>query len=236
MPGSSVSPRASVEQHLAAAVEYIAIAESADAKIVAYEHAADEIIVAQRDDPTLSFREIGVHVGKSKDWVHKLVQWRTSVDGRRHLPFADGPAGRDRNAVGARKIARERPEDFAAAYESAPPDARREIAERLSRDPDVRTEVHKRHAERQEQSRPAPVPERSDHSLYAFESRLVTARRALREALALSNGVESPGDDDDILELIEMLRQLVDAVGSSYRSGQSLDSWAQELYERSADS
>jgi len=40
--------------------------------------AADEIIAAQEADPALSNREAGKRLGRSKDWVAKIVTWRTS--------------------------------------------------------------------------------------------------------------------------------------------------------------
>lgn len=222
-----------VERHLAAAVEYIAVAESGDAEKSAYEHAADEIIAAQAEDSTLSNVEIGRRVGKSRDWVRLLVQWRTNGDDV--APFGAQRQTQDRNVSGARTTARNRPDDFAQAFEDAPPEAKRQIAERISHDPDVRAEARKRDQEFTEQRQPSPIPPRADSVLYEFEAELVAVRRRLRNALSLANKIDTPGNDEDILDLLAMLKELVDANDQAYRSGQSLDAWAWELYEKAAD-
>lgn len=223
-----------VDAHLAAAVEFIAIAESGDAERSAYEHAADEIKAAMDEDPTLSQQAVADRVGKSRRWVRDLVQWRTS--GQRGAPFADPENPSKRSAArDAERIAAERPDAFADAYEQAPPEAKRRIAERISHAPEVRSEARKRDHEAEQRRRPESIPPRADTALFNFEQRLVGARRYLRDALDLVNGIDQPGDDEDILELLGMLKQMVDAVDESYRSGQSLEAWAWELYERSAD-
>lgn len=70
--------------HLARARDYLARGEEF------YARAADEIIAAQKDDPTLGVREIAQRLDRSKSWVHELVRWRTSVQGPLHPPFG-GP-------------------------------------------------------------------------------------------------------------------------------------------------
>jgi hypothetical protein len=241
VPRSTVDRRAQgvdVERHLAAAVEYLAIAESGDAEKSAYEHAADEIIAAMEADPTLGQEAIGRRVGKSRMWVRRLVAWRTSGTSSaspftREAREERGEASPDDST--AKKVARERPEAFAAAFEQAPPEAKRKIAQRISQAPEIRVEARKRDVEAETRRRPEAVPPRVDHTLYEFEARLVSARRNLREALALVDGIDNPGDDEDILELLGMLGQMVEATSEAYKSGKSLDTWAWELYERSAE-
>lgn len=81
--------KAGAEKHLTAAASYIAVAESGDAKRLAYEKAADEILAAQAEDPVLTQRQIGDRIGKSQKWVYELLRWR-NVDAaqRQPLPFS----------------------------------------------------------------------------------------------------------------------------------------------------
>lgn len=73
--------------HLERAKEFIAVAESGDAKIEAYRRAADEIRAAQSADPTMGLRAIGERLGRSRNWVGTLVTWRTSVTDPDTPPF-----------------------------------------------------------------------------------------------------------------------------------------------------
>lgn len=45
-----------------------------------YAKAADEIIAALKEDPTLSQREVGQRLGRSERWVRNLVQSRTNAE------------------------------------------------------------------------------------------------------------------------------------------------------------
>jgi hypothetical protein len=239
MPSHTVDREQSAEAHLLAAAEYLAIAESSDATRAAYEHAADEIIAAQKEDPTLSNVQVGRRLKRSERWVRDLLRWRPTASDSNPSPFtraaraAHGATNPDDST--AKKVARERPDAFVKAFEQAPPEAKRQIAQRISRAPEVRSEARRRDVEAEQQRQPSPVQPRTDHALYEFEGRLVSARRNLREALALVDGIDSPGDDEDIIELLGMLKELVAANEDAYRSGKSLDTWAWELYERSAE-
>jgi hypothetical protein len=62
-----------------------------------------------------------------------------------------------------------------------------------------------------------------DHTLYSFEGCLVSADRKLREALTLIQGIEQPGDDEDILDRLGRLARLVAACEESYRTGKPID-------------
>lgn len=66
------------ERHLAKAEGYLAKGDNW------YGKAADEIIAAQKADPTISQREIGEKFGKSQKWVARLVAWRTSESPATH--------------------------------------------------------------------------------------------------------------------------------------------------------
>lgn len=69
--------------HLALAKEYIAKGEDF------YRRAADEIIAARDEDPTLGWGRIARLVGKSETWCRDIVRWRTNPQG------PDSPYGGD---------------------------------------------------------------------------------------------------------------------------------------------
>lgn len=236
MPSSTVDRSGrGVEGHLAAAAEYIAIAESGDAEKSAYEHAADEIIAAMGEDPSLTFSEVDRRLNKSgkSDYSGKLVRWRKS--GRTSTsPWARTERSHQ-DGVATRKVAREHPDLYVEAFRQAPAEARQQIAREISRAPEVRAEARRHDVETEQRRQPNAPSKTTNHTLFEFESKLVGARRYLRDALALVDGIDQPGDDEDVLELLTMLKQLVDVVDEAYRSGKSLDTWAWELFERSAD-
>jgi hypothetical protein len=115
---------AKAEQHLAKAKEY------ADRGDAFYEKAADEILAAKEEDPTLSNGAIGERLGRSGSWVGDLVRWRTSghPDVR---PFAGSREARLRSET--RKLLRDEPTEAAALVAEAPPKTRRAIAHELAR-------------------------------------------------------------------------------------------------------
>jgi hypothetical protein len=69
----------SAEKHLAAARDYVSRGDEFGRKREEfYRKAAEEIIAAQKADPTLSNREAGEFVGYSADWVRDIVNRRTN--------------------------------------------------------------------------------------------------------------------------------------------------------------
>ena len=60
------------EQHLAKARDYVSRGEEF------YRKAAEEIVAAQEADPTLSNRDIGQRLGKSREYVRRLVTAHTN--------------------------------------------------------------------------------------------------------------------------------------------------------------
>lgn len=58
--------------HLSKAKNYIAKGEDY------YRRAADEIIAAREEDPTLGWPAVAERVGMSRTWCQQLVQWRTT--------------------------------------------------------------------------------------------------------------------------------------------------------------
>lgn len=99
------------QKHLDKAVKLIAKGDGF------YSQAADEIIAAQKADPTLSNREIGEKFSRSKEWVRALVTWRTTGE-------PDGPMNWRRGSHATKKEIDKGVEKFLA-------DAPMELVERL---------------------------------------------------------------------------------------------------------
>lgn len=76
-----------MSSHIEKAREYISIAESGDAKREAYTKAADEILAAKAEDPTLTQRQIGEQLDKSRTWIQDLLRWHKARD--HGLPFSN---------------------------------------------------------------------------------------------------------------------------------------------------
>ena len=238
MPSSTVGRRRDAEGHLAAAAEYIKIAESGDAERSAYEHAALEIEAAMEDDPGLTHAVISKQLGKSRDFVGRLLRSlaRARAEGTQFsVDWGRGSHSTKKEEQQVlNRLAREQPKEFVRLFEQAPPAARKAIAKEIAKAPEVRIEARLRDQD-EPVRRPSPVKKGTQQTLYQFESHLVSARRNLREALALVAEMTQPGDDEDIIDLLSMLKGLVEANAEAYRSGKSLDDWAWELYERSSD-
>lgn len=74
--------------HLAKAKEYIGRGEDY------YRRAAEEIVAAMKEDPTLGYRQIAKTLGKGTTWVGDIVRWHTN--GRAHDGFQPTPfAGKE---------------------------------------------------------------------------------------------------------------------------------------------
>jgi len=95
-----------------------------------YAHAADEIMAAQREDPTLGYRTIAERVGKSREWCRALVQWRTNgID--EAGPFSEAAGKPNRDESGMRKVIREQPDVVVEAIREAPPEVQARIVDAL---------------------------------------------------------------------------------------------------------
>jgi len=64
--------------HLQMAKEHLVVAESGDAKREAYRQAAEHIAAAKQADPKLTNRVVATTLGKSGEFVQKVLQWRSS--------------------------------------------------------------------------------------------------------------------------------------------------------------
>jgi hypothetical protein len=122
--------------HLTKAKEYIAKGDDYHRK------AAEEIVAAMEEDPTLSHRAIADQIGKSPRWVGHLVRSFTSAQG---LPDNDSfkvEWGTEKPATTAKKVAREDPQAIAEAIKEAPESARRKIAKAIAKDRSTSREVY----------------------------------------------------------------------------------------------
>lgn len=102
--------------HLAKARDYIAKGDDYYAK------AANEIVVAMKEDPTLSYREVDRRVGKESrngKWSAELVQWYTSAQATR----TPTPFGGEENNT--------RKDDSKAKKVLSDPERRRRVIESL---------------------------------------------------------------------------------------------------------
>jgi hypothetical protein len=92
--------KSNADKHLKVAASYIAVAESGDAKRLAYEKAADEILAAKAEDSSQTNVAVGQQIGKSEGWVRTLLRWRALDSHVRAStsPFADLPGVRTRQA------------------------------------------------------------------------------------------------------------------------------------------
>jgi len=117
-----------------------------------YAQAADEIIAAQKADPTLSYKEIGTSFDKGATWVRSLVTWRTTEQAASPTPFAraEGDTVRkDREA--AKRIAKTDPGIVAEMFAAMDPEKRemvisdiattREFTDAVRANPVTRDEV-----------------------------------------------------------------------------------------------
>lgn len=93
----------SAERHLSKAEDYLGRGDAF------YRKAATEIVAAKESDPALTNTLIGERLGKSRDWVSKIVTW-ASTDDPGSTPFGGGTAeSKGRGAVEARRVLRDAP-------------------------------------------------------------------------------------------------------------------------------
>lgn len=197
--------------HLDRAKEYIAQGEDS------YRKAAHEIVAAKNDDPQLTNRIIGEQLGKSADWVGRLVRWVTSDDPDR-TPF-EGTGNVGRAASAAKMVARERPTAIADAVKAAPAAAKREIAEALVEDKDFRRTTDEAMERRIDKRREAAKGrERETHAgladldqAYKVASALDSARYKVAEALRELSEMELDSERREMVR--DHLTDLQNAVG-----------------------
>jgi hypothetical protein len=114
--------------HLEAARECIAIAESGDAKHAAYKAAAEHV-AAELQLRTISNRQIAREIGKDESFVRALRRWRDSGYEAATPWLSDGEATARAAKSHTRKFLREAPvEEIEQAMVGLPPERRSELA------------------------------------------------------------------------------------------------------------
>lgn len=181
-----------------------------------YKRAAEAILAAQIADPTLSYAAIARELGRSAEWVRRVVVNATTTEG---LAGA-GPWGVDtpaRSARAARKILRD-------------PEAAREVL----RDPEIRRAV------REELDRPArearegfataaPAP-RPILPWMDAGSRITAANSDLRAALVALRDLELDEDAREMLTAgIARTRSLIDVLEIAVSGELATIDWDAEL-------
>jgi hypothetical protein len=222
------------ETHIESAIKYVKIAESEDASIAAYEQAADSIMAAQKADPTLSLSEISRRMGRGHDYAGSLVRWRTS-ESRTHKassPFArTEDYSNKRSTATVNRVANEDPDKYVKAYEEASPEAKRKIAEKISKDPAIKHETIKRLTSIKPNTNVRTVKTGLALTLMEFQSKLYSAEGALRKALEIIGSVDQPGDDENIIQRIADIKRLAGFIDEVYQEGKARDTWGWELFE-----
>lgn len=185
------------EQHLSTAKRHITIAEARDAKKAAYEMAADEILAAKAEDSTLTQAEIGRQVGKSQDWVSRLLIWRNEED-RTDGPFVGQsdirqrsyerkvPTRHDDRVEMARTLMADR-KVVAAVIATPSPAARR-----------IENAVHERETTRRQQERQAVQEARAADAAAAVPLPAYMARMIVRLNEWAAGLAELASDLDDL--------------------------------------
>jgi transposase len=209
----------SAEQHLAKAREYVARGEEF------YRKAAEEIVAAMQDDPTLSSRQIAELLGRSKTWVNDLVRWDTS--GRE----ADTPYGghkqRNEKSATQRMLRDATPEQVAEILDT--PEIRANVSKALDRHYRQRAETASvARRERQADDRGGEeVLVESEHvqRLAEIVNVLRGAVSGLRFAASQAKGLELERDETGAAQEMERLVEEIVGFGSmlrDYLAGQTI--------------
>lgn len=138
--------------HLAKAKEYIAIAESGDAKIEAYKRAAVEI-----RESGATQQKVASTLGRNQSWVQRLLAWDRDYADADNPPRPFGGAAENEaryQRTDRRKVEdaiKERPKAVAEAIAKAPAEVQRKIADELVKQP---TEASLRAAASPQQRKP----------------------------------------------------------------------------------
>jgi hypothetical protein len=135
-----------------------------------YGSAADEMIAAQKSDPTLGYEAIGKRMGRSEAWVGDLVRWRTK-GGVRPSPFARDDYSAE-TQTRAKKVAREQPE---ALVED--PETRRSLTRALDKHYTEQAKQSAKHKRDKEVERKGGEDEYADHQHRQHIAEVVSVAR-----------------------------------------------------------
>ncbi len=214
-----------MNEHLERAREYLAIAESGDAKREAYKAAAEEI-AAHKEETGEANTRIATRISKDEGFVRRLLRWRDAgcPEGTTPFTMADpsGSLPTDRASVShTRRVLREADaEEVERIVESLPPAARRRLAAATDRVEDRTRRLPRPDA--------MDAPERS-HAYVGIDGRLATATNELRRAIDAARQHEWSGEERELLEeRVAELRQLLTLIELAVTDTADVD-WDAEL-------
>lgn len=204
----------SESSHLAKAKEYIARGEEF------YRKAADEMVAARKEDPTLGYRTIGEWVGRDAEWCRRLVQWRTSAEDIGTTPWA-GQYGERLERM--RKQAVEQPVEIVEAIRQAPEEAQKEIAKQIAEDDSgfgraVRKARHEYHrdmearGERRMMERPSSRRLHDSAELATAMNAMSHVQSRLREAIASLKAMTRDLREDERAEMVADVAEAQEAL------------------------
>jgi hypothetical protein len=195
-----------------------------------YGKAADAIVAAMEADPSLTNAEIGERFGRGRDWVRRIVVWRTN--GETASPFME--PGRDTPDMrGAKRVLAQAPlETIEQIVESLPPKRAAKLAQaalgktgvtrELAKDADASAAVTRasgkireemEHETRTRRSRSGVV--QTVGFLVEVLGALLKAKRSLNESYTAARDHEMTADQQEAIE--EVLQEVVTIV-DWYRS------------------
>lgn len=223
-----------MNQHLEKARTYLEQGESY------YHKAAEEIIAARAEDPTLSDRAISEALGRSRHWITEIVTWHTNGPNTdMPTPFA-GQYEKVRASL-ATAAAKKDPTSIVDAITKAPPEARREIMRGIAQEPALNAEMEREQIEHT--GRPAARENEREWRRQSADGWVALARPLIRAEAALKDAVEIARDvtvDDDtargvLLERIERGKLLYEWLESHVDGGAAFDEALEALLAEADD-
>jgi len=167
-------PNETVEARLDRAKQYLAIADSPDAKREGYIKAAEEVAAALEEGATQVF--VATNLGRSQSFVSKLVRWRASgFEGA--TPYLADENATGRAAASHTRSTLRDPERRREVIESLSPEERAAVAREAVRDEDTAEAL----TEELIESAPDAVRDRVESGLRAHRHGMPVTRRERRE-------------------------------------------------------
>jgi hypothetical protein len=158
----------SATAHLDKARDYIARGEDY------YRRAADEIVAAMADDPTLGYGRVATTLGKSEKWCRQIVQWSTNPEGP-PSPFGGEQENQARYERHEKTILTD-PERRQRALSHLDASTRAELAKEILRDHTVTEIAH-------DDTEFAAAVSGASSRIQAKQSDATDARRRVRDGL-----------------------------------------------------
>ena len=164
-----------------------------------YRRAKPEIELAQQNGANTS--EIARYLSRSRTWVMDVLAW----DG---IGTLYGKDTERRQLDAAKQVLRESSEqEIQTLVAGLPRDTRKKIQNAVAKDSGEKIKVS-----------PNPLS-----VVVKFAQKISGARVLLHEARELCGSIDQPGDDEDILDDLDLLAREVEATKEAYISGESVD-------------